>query len=284
MHLIDNKQVTHYILLLSCQDRPGIVHEITSALLDLNANIVQADQHSTDDQQGVFFMRIEFVFFGANQALQPMVDHLKSSLMATVQWHDLATPMACSILVSKEDHCLQELLYQWKSKGLNIAIESIISNHNDHKALADWYELPFHFIPSDSKHVSEEEIIRKTQSTDMLIMARYMQILSADFLSRYHRPVVNIHHSFLPSFSGAKPYHQAFARGVKLIGATAHYATEELDNGPIIVQNVSPVSHRHTIDDLKQLGVQLEKQCLLDAIRAISEHRVMIHESKTIVF
>ena len=192
--------------------------------------------------------------------------------------------MKCSILVSKEDHCLQELLYQWRSNSLNLQIDSIISNHNEYQKISEWYGVPFHYISSISKHESEKQIQALTQSVDVLVMARYMQILSAHFLNHFNRPVVNIHHSFLPSFPGAKPYHQAFARGVKLIGATAHYATEDLDEGPIIVQKVASVSHRDHIDDLKQLGRQLEKQCLVDAIRAIAEHRVIVYENKTIVF
>ena len=142
--------------------------------------------------------------------LPEMVNDLKISLNADIEWHDLNEPLHCSVLVSKEDHCLQELLYQWKSNELNITIDSIISNHDDYKSLADWYGLPFHYVPSESKHVSEEQIISITQPTNMLVMARYMQILSSEFLSTYNRPVINIHPSFLPSFAGAKPYHQAF--------------------------------------------------------------------------
>ena len=167
---------------------------------------------------------------------------------------------------------------------LDINIQSIISNHDQYQSLADWYSIPFHYVPSDSKHLAETKIYDHTESTDILIMARYMQILSGDFLANYKRPVINIHHSFLPSFAGAKPYHQAFARGVKLIGATAHYATDDLDEGPIITQKVGMVSHRDSIDDLKAKGRQLEKQCLVEAIQAISEHRVIVHENKTIVF
>ncbi len=282
--MIDNKGVNRYVLLLTCLDRPGIINEITGALFDVNANIVHADQHSTDDEYGVFFIRIEFVLSGSSEGLDDLVDQLCASLSAEAKWYDLSQPLRCSILVSKEDHCLQELLYQWKSNSLNITVGSIISNHDQYGSLAQWYGVPFHYVSSESKHVSEEQIIEKTQSTDILIMARYMQILSSDFLSTYNRPVINIHHSFLPSFTGAKPYHQAFSRGVKLIGATAHYATEALDEGPIIIQKVSPVTHRDNINDLKQLGTHLEKQCLLDAIRAVSEHRVIIHDNKTIVF
>ncbi|MGC6367576.1 MAG: formyltetrahydrofolate deformylase [Candidatus Marinamargulisbacteria bacterium] len=279
--------MTHYILLLNCLDRPGIVHDITSVLLDLNANIVHADQHSSDDEHGAFFIRIEFVLTQTDDTaseIAGMVAELEDQLTAHVRCFEKDQPLHCSVLASKEDHCLQELLYQWKSNELNIVIDSIISNHDQYQALADWYGIPFHYVASDAKHRAEERIMALTEGTDMLIMARYMQILSGEFLHQYKRPVVNIHHSFLPSFPGAKPYHQAYARGVKLIGATAHYATEDLDEGPIIVQKVAPVTHRDHIDDLKRMGRQLEKQCLVDAIRVIADHRVIIHEHKTIVF
>ena len=272
-----------YILLLNCLDRPGIVHDITGALLDLNANIIDADQHSTSDHQGRFFIRIEFVLDDAS-GVTNMASQLAIALSAEVQVVSFNQPLHCSVLVSKEDHCLQELLYQWRSGALNIVIDSIISNHDHYQSLADWYGIPFHYVPSDSKHESEARILSLTSTTDMLIMARYMQILSSEFLRKYNRSVVNIHHSFLPSFTGAKPYHQAFDRGVKLIGATAHYATAALDEGPIIAQKVAPVSHRDHVDDLKRIGQQLEKQCLVDAVACISEHRVIVHENKTIVF
>ncbi len=280
--------MSHYILLLNCPDRPGIVNDISRALFELSANIVDADQHSTDIELGSFFIRIEFVVPDQIQGVASFIDKmchdLKNDLKAEVAVYKKEIPLKCSILVSKEDHCLQELLYQWRSNSLNIVIDSIISNHDEYQDIADWYGVPFHYISSRSKHESETEITALTQSADVLIMARYMQILSAHFLNNFNRPVVNIHHSFLPSFPGAKPYHQAFARGVKLIGATAHYATEDLDEGPIIVQKVARVSHRDHVDDLKQLGRQLEKQCLVDAIKAIAEHRVIVYENKTIVF
>jgi formyltetrahydrofolate deformylase len=150
--------------------------------------------------------------------------------------------------------------------------------------MSNWYNVPFYYVPSDSKPESERELLAKTRNTDLLIMARYMQILSPQFLSEYRRPVVNIHHSFLPSFTGARPYHQAIERGVKLIGATAHFATNELDEGPIITQKVAPVTHRHCLKDLIEIGKYLEKKCLLDAVQQISEHRVMVYQNKTIVF
>jgi len=275
--------MNRYILLLNCLDRPGIVHDITGALLDLNANIIDADQHSTNDQQGLFFIRIEFVLDDAVD-VSNKVSALASGLSAEVQVVPLNQPLHCSVLVSKEDHCLQELLYQWRSGALNIVIDSIISNHDHYQSLADWYGIPFHYVASDSKHESETQILSLTSTSDMLIMARYMQILSSEFLREYNRSVVNIHHSFLPSFVGAKPYHQAHKRGVKLIGATAHFATSDLDEGPIIAQRVAPVTHRHSVDDLVQMGKHLEKQCLSHAVQLMAEHRVIVHENKTIVF
>ena len=276
----------HFVVLLSCMDRPGIVHEVTGVLLDLNANIVDADQHSTDAANGTFFMRIA-VMCDASVSLTDLkkaMGELAVSLDATIDCYDLNAPLHCALLVSKEDHCLQELLYQWQSNGLHIHVDSIISNHNDYQSLAEWVRVPFHYISAESKYESEQAIMRLTESTDMLIMARYMQILSQEFLQQYTRPVVNIHHSFLPSFKGAKPYHQAFARGVKLIGATAHYATENLDEGPIIAQKVVPVSHKDTVDDLKLKGQQIEKECLVQAIRNIAAHKVVVMDQKTVVF
>ena len=186
--------VNHYILLLSCQDRPGIVNDITNALLGVNANIVDADQHSTDFEFGVFFIRIEFVisedFQNQDLHLQRVVEQLEILLNTKVNLFKKNEPLHCSILVSKEDHCLQEVLYQWRSKELNITIDSIISNHDEYQRVADWYGIPFHYVPSNSKHESEEKIIELTSSTSVLIMARYMQILSSEFLHNFKRPVI----------------------------------------------------------------------------------------------
>ena len=199
--------MNHYILLLTCTDRPGIVNEITSSLLHLNANIIDADQHSTDAQLGTFFIRIEFVCLNevTDAEVQKSIRELEASLDARIKWFKKEDPLHCSILVSKEDHCLQEILYQCRSGQLNIKVDSIISNHDQYKAVAEWYNIPFYHIPSTSKHDAEKQIIDLTRNTDMLIMARYMQILSAGFLHDYKRPVVNIHHSFLPSFRVQSP-------------------------------------------------------------------------------
>lgn len=255
-----------------------MVNTITQSLLSVSANIVEADQYSHSDHR--FFIRIEF---DTNQSeLNSVFDSLAIDLDATLTWTPLAKATRCVILMSKLDHCTQHILYQWRSGLLNIDPLCIISNHTDHEALADWYNLPYHYVPADSE--SESTILSLTHSSDLIIMARYMRILSSHFLTTYHRPVINIHHSFLPSFKGAKPYHQAFDRGVKLIGATAHYATANLDDGPIIRQIVTPITHRDTVDNLKKKGQQLEQQCLVDALHSLTTHRVIVHQNKTIVF
>jgi formyltetrahydrofolate deformylase len=277
--------VSHYIILFSCSDRPGIVHDVTASLASIKANIICADQHSTQDAMGTFFMRLVFTLpSNAFDAMNHQINHLEQLLKTKIKRYKMITPLRCSIFVSKEDHCLQELLYQAQSNGLNIVVDSIVSNHPIHKKIAEWHNIPFYNTADARSSSVDDYILSQTQSTDIIIMARYMQILSPYFLKSYHGDIINIHHSFLPSFPGAKPYHQAFDRGVKLIGATTHYATMDLDEGPIIAQAVESVSHRHRVNDLKLLGAQLEKKCLTTAVRAISEHRVIIHQNKTIVF
>ena len=277
--------MTHLTLLLSCLDRPGIVNHITGVLLDLGANIIDANQHIMDEQPKLFYIRIEFTVttYNKNQ-MMGVFNTLSQKLDATIQWFEMNIPLSCSVLVSKEDHCLEDILYQWKSAGLGIRIESIISNHDVYHDVAARYNLPFHFVSSRNKRDSERQVLTLVKDTDFLVLARYMQVLSPDFLAEYKKPIVNIHHSFLPSFSGAKPYHQAYERGVKLIGATAHFVTEDLDAGPILVQNVASITHRHSINDLKLVGQSLEKQTLVEAIQHISKHRVMVHGNKTIIF
>ena len=277
--------MTHLTLLLSCLDRPGIVNHITGVLLNLGANIIDANQHIMDEQPKLFYIRIEFTVINYNKNQMTVVfDDIAQNLEASVQWFEMNKPLTCSILVSKEDHCLEDILYQWKSSGLGIRIESIISNHDVYHDVAARYNLPFHFISSRDKKESESQVLTLVKNIDFLVLARYMQVVSPDFLAEYKKPIVNIHHSFLPSFSGAKPYHQAYERGVKLIGATAHFVTEDLDAGPILVQNVAPITHRYSIQELKMIGQSLEKQTLVEAIHYISKHRVMVHGNKTIIF
>ena len=277
--------MNRFIVLFHCLDQPGIVHQLTGVLIQFGANIIHADQHSTNSNQGQFFMRIEFVMTPENvESLQQSLDTLAHELSASIELFDMSQRLRCCILVSKEDHCLQTLLLEWSSKHLSIDIDCIISNHNQHQDLATWHNIPFQYVNYDSKSSAERQLLSVTQSCDVIIMARFMQILSDQFLVEFNRPVINIHHSFLPSFKGAKPYQQAFDRGVKLIGATAHFATADLDEGPIISQHVSRVTHRHEVDDLKLLGRQLEQKSLLEAVRLVAEHRVIVDQQKTIVF
>ncbi len=274
-----------FILLLSCSDQKGIVAKITDQLLQVGANILDLDQHCSEDDPPQFFMRLAFVmdanhFESLNQKIKLLMDNLSAEYSLINALHK----PKIGILVSKEDHCLQELLYQWKSGSLKIEITGIYSNHNLYQELAKQVELPFYHLTYENKAVAEGKLLEVSEQTEVLVMARFMQILSSDFLKSYQRPVVNIHHSFLPSFKGADPYKQAFDRGVKLIGATAHFATPDLDEGPIITQHVTPVTHRQDSSELKKMGKTLEKQCLTEAIQKICENKVLLYGKKTIVF
>jgi formyltetrahydrofolate deformylase len=270
-----------YILRLQCPDKPGILHTITQAILAIQGNIIQADQYTSDDAQ--FFTRIHYATqSAATYDCDRIVTILRNELSAIAHCLPISRPLNVAIMVSKSDHCLQEILYQWRTKALPITIQSIISNHKNSEDLARTHHIPFHYLSDPAK--SDDTVLSHTRNTDGIILARYMQVLSGYFLQQYNKPVINIHHSFLPSFPGARPYHQAHERGVKLIGATAHFATETLDDGPIIAQKVAPITHRDTVHDLKTIGQQLEKQCLVQAIQLVASHRVSTHNGKTIIF
>jgi formyltetrahydrofolate deformylase len=277
-----------YTLTLSCPDRLGLVHAVSGFLLERGGNIEEAAQYN-DPDTGLFFMRVQFKctqlthadlraqlgFFAEPHAMQ-------WSLHATVQ------PMRTVLLVSKEGHCLNDLLFRWKSGLLALDIRAIISNHKDFYQLAASYNVPFHHIPvtADTKAKVEArqfEII-EAEGAELVVLARYMQILSDDFCQKLAGRAINIHHSFLPSFKGAKPYYQAHDRGVKLIGATAHYVTADLDEGPIIEQDVARVDHSKTVEDLTAQGRDTESQVLARAVKWHSEHRVLLNGHKTVIF
>jgi formyltetrahydrofolate deformylase len=278
------------VLLIQCPDRKGIVARITGFLFEHAANIIQADQHSTDPAQGMFFMRIAFCMEGGpdtRSSLEKDFAAIAAELQASYQLRYASEKLRMGILVSKYDHCLVDILYRWKTGELPAEIPFIISNHPDVQPLAARYDVPFFHIPvhPDSKAEAEKEILKLLHGrTDFLVLARYMQIISGDFLKTYQKDIINIHHSFLPSFKGANPYKQAYERGVKVIGATAHYVTEDLDEGPIICQAVDRVSHRDGIEDLQRKGRNLEKMALSDALLAHLQYRVIRHQNRTIVF
>ena len=277
-----------YILTLSCPDRTGIVHAVSGFLLERGGNIEEAAQYN-DHGTGLFFMRVQFACaqLGA-AALREQLGELAGRFGMRWQLHERAQPMRTVIFVSREGHCLNDLLFRWRSGLLPLDIRAIISNHRDFYQLAAGYNVPFHHIgvTKDNKAQAEArqlEIV-EAEGADLVVLARYMQILSDPMCQQLAGRAINIHHSFLPSFKGAKPYYQAHDRGVKLIGATAHYVTADLDEGPIIEQDVARVDHSATVEDLTAVGRDTESQVLARAVKWHSEHRVLLNGHRTVVF
>ncbi len=277
-----------YILTLSCPDKPGIVHGVTGLLLQHGGNIEEAAQYN-DAQTGLFFMRVQFA---CDQATRDQLDHALQELAAawtmTVELHLAAQRMPTVIMVSQHGHCINDLLFRHKSGLLPIDVKAIISNHRDFYQLAASYNIPFHHIAVTAATKQEAEAkqldIIRAEGAELVILARYMQVLSDPMCRALSGKAINIHHSFLPSFKGAKPYYQAHDRGVKLIGATAHYVTADLDEGPIIEQDVARADHSLTVEDLTTVGRDTESQVLARAVKWHSEHRVLINGHKTVVF
>jgi formyltetrahydrofolate deformylase len=278
------------ILLLSCPDRKGVVAGVAGFIYQHRGNILHADEHG-DVDSNTFLMRVEFDPAELDVPLSDFALHFSQIANEfNLQWRlalsNIRQRMA--ILVSKYDHCLVDLLYRHQSGELACDIPCVISNHPDSQAIAEFYRIPFFLVPveRERKRAAERQIISILQNNaaDFVVLARYMQILSPDFVSAYPQKVINIHHSFLPAFVGSRPYHQAFKRGVKLIGATSHYVTEILDDGPIIEQDVVRISHRDSVEDLIQKGRDLEKVVLSRAVRWHVENRVLLYGNKTVVF
>jgi formyltetrahydrofolate deformylase len=278
------------ILLISCPDQKGIVATLSDFVFRHNGNILHADEHA-DEGSNLFLMRVEFDPTDFDINLADFSKHFSPiAEKFDMQWRlarsNVRQKMA--ILVSKYDHCLVDLLYRHKSGELACDIPLVISNHPDNGPIADFYRIPFFVVSvtKDNKSEAEQKILGllKQHTPDFIVLARYMQILSDQFVNEYPHRIINIHHSFLPAFVGAKPYHQAFTRGVKLIGATSHYVTDVLDDGPIIEQDVVRISHRDSLDDLLQKGRDLEKVVLSRAVRWHIENRVLLYGNKTVVF
>ena len=277
-----------YILTLSCPDRPGVVHAVSGFLLERGGNIEEAAQYN-DHDTGLFFMRVQFSCGQLHQA--DLETHLRFFAEAyQMRWtlHATTEPMRTVLMVSKEGHCLNDLLFRWKSGLLAVNIRAVVSNHCDFEHLAASYQVPFHHLPVTpaTKEHAEERLLNiiHAEQAELVVLARYMQVLSDSLCSQLAGRAINIHHSFLPSFKGAKPYAQAHDRGVKLIGATAHYVTAALDEGPIIEQDVARVDHSKTVEDLAALGRDTESQVLARAVKWHSEHRVMVDGHKTVIF
>lgn len=286
-------EATRAVLLISCPEKLGIISIVSNFLLEHKANIVRFDQHTTDPHAGRFFMRIEFDLKDFDNSLNSL-ENFEQALQVMSSEHAMDWQLSSTkkrkrmaIFVSKMDHCLLELIWRWKSKELLVDIPLVISNHAHLGEEVESYGLSFYHIPltHETKQEAEQKAMELMEGkVDFIVLARYMQILSPSFIAKYPNQIINIHHSFLPAFVGANPYVRAFNRGVKLIGATAHYVTNDLDEGPIIQQDVQRVNHRYTAEDLKTAGKHIERMVLADAVSWHVEDRVIVHGNKTIVF
>jgi formyltetrahydrofolate deformylase len=278
------------ILLVSCPDQPGIVAAVAAFVADHGGNVIDLQQH-TDHTDGAFFQRVEFELDAFDLPLSAVETEFapvaeRYSMTWSLRFSDQRPRVA--ILASKEPHCLQDLLNRARTGELPIDLAVIVSNHADHEALAAWFGVPYVHLPiEDGDKATQEAAVRarlRSDGIELVVLARYMQVLSGDFCAEWPASIINIHHSFLPAFQGARPYHQAHERGVKLVGVTAHYATAELDDGPIIDQDVIRVSHRDDVEDLKRKGRDLEVTVLARAVRAHVHHRVLVYGRRTVVF
>lgn len=278
-------------ILIHCKDQRNIIASITNFISEKKGNIVYLDQH-VDRQQNIFFMRLESEFENSDFSTEAFKNsfqvHLANKFNMKWRIYSSEVKPKMALFVSKYDHCLYDLLGRYNSGELNLEIPFIISNHKDLKPIADTFNIPFFHIPvtKDSKAEAENkqlELLEK-YNVDFIVLARYMQIVSKKLIDKYPNKIINIHHSFLPAFVGAKPYHSAYKRGVKIIGATSHYVTEELDAGPIIEQDVASVTHTYTIDDLIAKGRDLEKIVLSNAVKLHASRKVMVYNNKTVIF
>jgi formyltetrahydrofolate deformylase len=278
-----------FVLILSCPDRPGIVHAVSGFLVARGGNIIESQQFG-DRLSGRFFMRLDVTVPGQADAatLRQEFTAVADEFGMRFRIWDATAPYRTLIMVSRHLHCLNDLLFRASTGSLQIEVPAVVSNHRDAEAMAASYGVPFHHVPvtPDSKRQAEERLMELVDELDihLVVLARYMQVLSDDLCRRLSGRAINIHHSFLPSFKGARPYHQAFDRGVKLVGATAHYVTSDLDEGPIIEQDVMRVDHGYDQDHLVSAGRDVEAQVLSRAVRWHSQSRVLLNGSRTVVF
>jgi formyltetrahydrofolate deformylase len=278
------------VLLINCPDRKGLVAGIADFLYNHNANILHADQHQ-DAARQLFLMRVEWDLDGFDLPLADFALHFAPiAERHRMHWRlELgAVPARMAIFVSKYDHCLVDLLHRHRSGELKCEIPLVIGNHDGARSVVEFHGIPFHHVPVPAAGKAEAERrqleLLERHGIDLVVLARYMQVLSVAFVERYPERIINVHHSFLPAFSGARPYHRAYDRGVKLIGATSHFVTAELDDGPIIEQDVIRISHRDQLDDLLQKGRDLEKLVLSRAVRWYIDRRILVYGNKTVVF
>lgn len=278
-------------LLIACPDKPGIVAAVSRFLFDRGANIVRLDEHTTDLHGGTFYMRVAFAVdelaVGRDELASAFASEVGEPFSMTWRLRYVADVPRVAVMVSREDHCLLDLLWRWRRGELDAEIPLVVSNHDDHRADVEAFGVRYVHVPvtPDAKAGAEErqlEVLRG--QADLVVLARYMQILTGTFLERLGVPVINIHHSFLPAFAGAKPYQRAAERGVKIIGATAHYVTEELDAGPIIEQDIERVSHRDDADTLVRIGRDVERVVLARAVKWHLDDRILVDGNRTVVF
>jgi len=287
---IENPAIDTATLLIKCKDQAGIVQAVSEFIHRYGANIITLDQYSTAHEGGQYFMRLEFALAG----LSEIIENFEASFSHTVakryemEWrlHDNSIKTKVGILVSKFDHALLDLLWRHQRGLLDCDITCVVSNHNDLRQAVENFGIPFHHVEvtKENKAEAEEQIHQIMEGNDLLVLARYMQILSSDFVNRWPMKIINIHHSFLPAFVGADPYRQAFDKGVKLIGATAHYVTADLDQGPIIEQDVHRVTHRQGVTELRAIGRDVERNVLARAVNWHVQNRVIVAGDKTVVF
>ena len=278
-------------LLIHCKDQKGIIAAVTNFILKVEGNITYIDQH-VDVEQNVFFMRLESEFTNESTSLESIKTDFEQTIAKdfSMSWkfYNKEIKPKMALFVSKYNHCLFDILGRYSAGELNIEIPLIISNHIDLKPIADQFNIPFYHVPftKDTKAEGEKQQVALLEKygINFIVLARYMQIITPQLISLYKNKIINIHHSFLPAFPGAKPYHSAFKRGVKIIGATSHYVTEELDEGPIIEQDIARVSHINSVDDFIMKGRDLERTVLARAIKLHSETKLMVYDNKTVVF
>jgi formyltetrahydrofolate deformylase len=278
-------------ILIHCEDQKSIIATVTNYIASIDGNITYLDQH-VDADENVFFMRLECEFSAKDWNLASIKSHFETHLANpfNMNWEiysqDQKTRMA--LFISKYDHCLYDILGRYSAGELNLEIPLIISNHEDLKSVAERFEIPFEYVPFTKEIKTQGELqqlnLLAKYEIDFVVLARYMQIITPNLIAAYKNKIINIHHSFLPAFPGAKPYHSAFKRGVKIIGATSHYVTEELDEGPIIEQDITRVSHSHSIEDFIMKGRDLERMVLARAIKLHAERKTIVYNNKTVVF
>ncbi|MDI3419168.1 formyltetrahydrofolate deformylase [Streptomyces luteolus] len=281
--------MTEHVLTLDCPESPGIVHAVSRFLVEHDSDIIDNQQFG-DRRDGHFYMRVRFSTPGGGATAEQLRRDFEAvAAPLAMRWNlePVSTRRRVLIMVSRYDHCLNDLLFRTRSGDLPIDVVAVVSNHRDHEGLVDWHGIPFFHVPVSKadKPRAEAQLLSLVEEfdVDLLVLARYMQVLSDDLCGRLAGRVINIHHSFLPSFKGAKPYHQAHDRGVKLVGATAHYVTADLDEGPIIAQEVNPVDHSHTPEDLAAIGRDAESAALARAVRWHCEGRVFVQGRRTVV-